>query len=285
MLNRTTMLHPQRTPKRPVLIYHGGKWRIAPWIIQNFPEHQNYVEPFGGGGSVLLRKPRARVEVYNDLDADLVNLFKVIRDRGADLKQALENTPFARGEFAGSYEKSDDPLERARRTVIRSFMGFGSSSHTNRTTGFRKVSIRLGTTPALTWANYPDALVLAIERLRGVLIENKDALSLIREMDGQDTMVYADPPYVLSTRDKGLDYHYEMTDDDHRALADCLRHCRSMVVLSGYASDLYDQELYPDWQHLKRKTFTDSGRARTEVLWINPACSAALIAQQSKVNK
>src|SRR5262245_58814798 len=110
-------------PRRPVLRYHGGKWRLAPWIIEHFPEHRIYVEPYGGGASVLLRKSRAFAEVYNDLDGDVVNVFRVLRDRAsaAALIRAIELTPWARDEFRLSYRPASDPVERARRTIARAF--------------------------------------------------------------------------------------------------------------------------------------------------------------------
>ncbi len=116
-------------PTRPIVRYHGGKWMLAQWIIAQFPAHRVYVEPFGGGGSVLLRKPRSYAEIYNDLDGEIVNLFLMARDHGEELRRALELTPFARVEFMESYEPSENPIEQARRTVARSFMGFGSNAH------------------------------------------------------------------------------------------------------------------------------------------------------------
>ncbi|MBH9009927.1 DNA adenine methylase [Pseudomonas aeruginosa] len=101
--------------RRPILRYHGGKWKLAPWIIQHLPPHHTYVEPFGGAASVLLRKARSHAEVYNDLNGDVVNLFRVARDHGEKLRQALTLTPFARDEFEASYVETTDPLERARR--------------------------------------------------------------------------------------------------------------------------------------------------------------------------
>lgn len=165
--------------KRPILRWHGGKWILANWIIQHLPKHRVYVEPFGGAGSVLLRKPRSYAEVYNDLDGEVVNLFRVARERGDELRRALELTPFARDEFALSYEPTEDPVEQARRTVARSFMGFGSNSH-SKATGFRANSNRSGTTPAHDWRNYPEAFVAVIERLRGVCIENRDAVEVMQ---------------------------------------------------------------------------------------------------------
>jgi DNA adenine methylase len=264
-------------PSRPVLRYHGGKWRLAPWIISHFPSHRVYTEAFGGAGSVLMRKARAYSEVYNDLDGELVNLFRVLRDPqdGPALVQGLRLTPFARDEFTESYEPAADPVEQARRTVIRSFMGFGSNAH-NRRTGFRANSNRSGTTPAHDWGNYPDQLAAVLERLRGVVIENRDALEVVRQHDSPETLHYVDPPYPRGTRDRGNDYGHEMSDYDHRHLAHGLLCARGMVVLSGYACDLYDLELYPDWHRVERKAFADGARARTEVLWLNPAAAARL---------
>lgn len=160
-------------PNRTLLRYFGGKWMIAPWIISHFPPHKNYVEPFGGGGSVLLRKPRSKGEVYNDINGDVVNLFKVVRDFGPELIRRLELTPLARDEYYAAYEISDEPIERARQMVVRAFMGVGSDS-VRRRSGFRssKGSNRLSSNE---WANYPKSLERIIARLKGVLIENKDA--------------------------------------------------------------------------------------------------------------
>jgi DNA adenine methylase len=265
-------------PSRPVLRYHGGKWRLAPWIISHFPPHRVYTETFGGAASVLVRKPRAYSEVYNDLDSELVNLFRVLRDPqdGPALVGLLRLTPFARDEFESSYAPAADPVEQARRTVVRSFMGFGSNAH-NRRTGFRANSNRSGTTPAHDWGNYPDQLAAVLERLRGVVIENRPAVEVIRQHDSPETLHYVDPPYPKESRsDAGDDYGHEMDTEDHRALATALHTLDGMVILSGYACDLYDDELFPDWHRVARGTFADGARARTEVLWLNLAATARL---------
>jgi DNA adenine methylase len=259
---------------RPVLRWHGGKWMLAPWIIGLMPPHRCYVEPFGGAASVLLRKPRAYAEIYNDLDGDVVNLFRVLRsDRAGELVEALRLTPFARDEFGEAYQAADCPVERSRRLVIRSFMGFGSNGH-NRATGFRANSSRSGTTPAHDWSNYPDALELTIERLRGVVIENRDAKDVMAAQDGPETLHFVDPPYVFSTRaDLSKDYAHELSDSDHAELLAFLRTLKGAVMLSGYPSPLYDDAL-GDWRRIERKALADGARARTEVLWMNAAAHA-----------
>ena len=268
-------------PSRPILRYHGGKFRLASWLLSFFPEHRIYVEPFGGAGSVLLQKQRSYMDIYNDLDGEIVNLFMVTRDLGEKLVSAIELTPFSRDEFIDSYLPTDDPIERARRLVVRSFMGHGSNSH-NRPTGFRRHSRNSGTSPCHDWRNYPRALLEIIERLQGVVIENRDASALMAEQDCPESLFYLDPPYVFSTRDKGTDYKFEMEDEQHRAFADQLHGMKGMIILSGYPCDLYDKELFADWKRFERKAMADGALERTEVVWLNPACAAALAAEEAQ---
>lgn len=268
------------SPTRPAVRWHGGKWMLAPWIISHFPPHRVYVEPFGGGGSVLLRKEPSYAEVYNDLDGEIVNLFRVLRGPRADeLVRAVALTPFARDEFRLAYDAAADDVERARRLAVRSFMGFGSNGH-QRKTGFRANSNRSGTTPARDWSNYPDALALIVQRIKGapgadagIVIENRDAVQVMLAHDGPETLHYADPPYVTATRsDAGADYAHEMSDEDHAALLDALCALRGMVILSGYPSSLYDDRLRC-WKRVQRAALADNAKPRTEVLWINPAAA------------
>ena len=265
----------QVNPTRPVLRWHGGKWLLSPWIIDHFPPHRIYTEVFGGGASVLMRKSRSYAEIYNDMDEDVVNVFRVMRDPKSanELRRLLELTPFSRQEFFACYASSDDPVEKARRTIVRSFMGFGSNSCNHmRKTGFRASSNRSGNTPAHDWANFPDAIPAMIERLRGVVIECRPAIEILKIHDGPNTLHYVDPPYVHSTRQKGnlKNYRFEMSDDDHRALALVLKTLKGGVVLSGYHSPLYD-EMYAGWTRVERAARADGALERTEVLWINEA--------------
>lgn len=271
-------------PTRPVLRWHGGKWKLAPWIISHFPRHRVYVEPFGGAASVLIRKPRAYAEIYNDLDDQIVTLFRVLQDptSAERLTELLCLTPFARSEFRLAYDPTDDPVEVARRLIIRAFMGFGSNAHASaakghRSTGFRASSSRSGTTPATDWANYPPKLAAIVERFSGIVIEHRDAREVMAQHDAPTTLHYIDPPYVHATRAQSNKYDLkwrmyavEMTDDDHAELLDFLRGVAGMVVLSGYAHPIYDG-LLRDWMRVTKNTHADGARERTEVLWINPA--------------
>lgn len=274
------------TIQRPVLRYHGGKWKLAKRIIQYFPAHRIYVEPFGGAASVLMQKPRSYAEVYNDVWDVVVNVFRVLRDKdmAARLQKQLYLTPFARTEFEQSGDVQlvsiDDPVEMARLTILRSFAGFGSAStNAQHATGFRANSNRSGTTPAHDWANYPDCIVAFVERLRGVVIENRPAVDVIRAHDSKSTLYYIDPPYHYSTRNMkrgNAAYAHEMTDDDHRELAAVLRGVRGQVVVSGYGCEMYDVELYPDWRRVTFSSFADGAHKREEVLWLSPNIRATL---------
>lgn len=269
---------------RPVCRYHGGKWRLASWVISHFPPHRCYVEPFGGAASVLLKKPRSFAEIYNDLDDDLFNLFQILRD--PDLAQALQRncelTPFARSEFLAAYEQTRDPLERARRILVRSWMGHGASGIRRHRTGFRVNPHRQRTTAAGDWMGWPRAIPAFTERLRGVTIENRPAQQIIAQHDRPDTLFYIDPPYMFDLRSqkrKGNDlyhgYNHELTDAQHVELLDLAVSLRGLVVLSGYPCDLYDRML-AGWLRVEKEAQADRGGPRVEVLWINPGAAAAL---------
>jgi DNA adenine methylase len=249
---------------------------MADWIIGHFPKHRVYVEPFGGGAGVLLQKPRSPYEVYNDLDGEVVNLFRVMRDRGQDLVRLLEMTPYARDEFDFSYQSTDDPLEQARRTVVRVHMCFGTTGMRRHNTGFRTVS---GNSPAMQWMGHAGALWAMVERLRGVIIENREAVEVMRRHDADDVLHYVDPPYVLSTRGENRDYRHEMDDAAHEQLADVLHGLKGAVILSGYDCQLYGR-LYGDWRKVQKCCRIDGGvrdpaQTRVEVLWLSPKCPRA----------
>jgi len=276
---------------RPLIRYHGGKWKLAPWIISMMPKHRVYVEPFGGAASVLLRKPRCYAEIYNDLDDEIVSLFRVCREDGENLKRVLSLTPFSRTDYLEAWLPADNALEQARRTVIRAYMGFGSAAATKgrsvnqkgrrglAQTGFRSNSNRLGTTPAQDWANFPKALDAIIERLQGVVIECRDASIVMGTHDTEDCLHFVDPPYVSETRDIGGDYRHEMTDVQHVELAQFLSTLKGMVMLCGYPSPLYER-LYEGWKFKDKAAFADGARERTERVWFNDAAYRG-IAQQT----
>jgi len=273
---------------RPVLRYHGGKWKLAPWVISHFPPHLTYVEAFGGAASVLLQKPRVGGEVYNDLDLDVVNVFRVLRDPdlAAQLQHRLLLTPFSREDLSAAYLPASDLVDGAAKMIVRSFFGFGSASMTRmHVTGFRSSNKRsrgFSTTPAVEWSDWPYSIPLFVDRFRGVVVENRDAVEVMTQHDAPSTLHYCDPPYVQSSRSslvgrtgsRGHFYRCDMDDAGHERLAACLAGLKGMVIVSGYRTPLYER-LYGGWTAVETQTFADGARPRTEVLWLNPAALAA----------
>lgn len=271
--------------KRPVLRWHGGKWRLAPWIISHFPEHKVYVEPFGGAASVLLRKAPLPAECYNDLDSDVVNVFRVLRRResGEELYRRIRLTPYSRDEFDWTYEPPTDEIDHAHKVIARSFMGFGSDSVSRSCrTGFRSRLSDSRAMPSQSWASYADTIDFFIERLRGVTIENRDALEVMRRLDTPETLHYLDPPYQLHLRSSLVGrsnsthgYRHELSASDHSQMLETACSLRGMVVLSGYRCDTYDDAL-KGWVRIEKQALADGARPRIECLWLNPSVHSRL---------
>ncbi|MDR5775581.1 MULTISPECIES: DNA adenine methylase [unclassified Caballeronia] len=275
---------PEAAIKTPFLSYFGSKFRIAEWVLAHLPPHETYIEPFGGSAAVLLRKPCSRVEIYNDLDGEIVNLFRVVRDDAmrARLIAALEATPYARAEFDDAWLKTDEPVERARRLCVRAQMGFGSSGSArplHAPTGF---AADVWSDGAGQWLRYPARLAAIGTRLRGTLIEHMPAVELIAKYDAPNVLFYVDPPYLPEVRKSvsrglGRDYRCEMSTLEHADLLAMLANLHGMAVVSGYASGMYDRAL-GEWARFTRGT-RGSGQvgtvAREEVIWVSPAACAA----------
>lgn len=259
---------------RPPVKWHGGKFYQAWRIIQHFPPHHTYLEPFGGAASVLLNKPPSPVEVYNDLDGKITGLFRIIRNHGEEFGKRLALTPYSEIEFRNARQEAADEIEQARRDYVlwrQSIGGRGDSF------SFTLHRVRRGMADVVSGylSAIDEQLPLIVERLRSVQILCRPAIEVIQTWDSPDTLCYCDPPYVHSTREKGSrsTYGVEMTDEDHRKLAEVLRSCQSKVVLSGYPSVLYD-ELYGDWRTVSfdMANHAAGGRAKgrkQETLWMN----------------
>jgi len=261
---------------RPALRYHGGKWRLADWIIGHLPPHHCYVEPFGGAMSVLLRKPPSAVEVYNDLDKHVVAFFRVLRDPvlATRLQQALELTPYSRAEFVEAWEDHDDPVEAARRMVLRTAQAIGAKKRLARN-GWRAGPTHRS--PTIMWRSWPQHVPAYVARLKQVMIDQQPAMDVIRQFDSPETLFYVDPPYVLKTRagDHRKVYAHELEDGEHVALLEQLLTVRGMVLLSGYRHPLYDEAL-TGWRRVDIHARAQSNQPRVESLWISPAAAAAL---------
>lgn len=248
-----------------ILKYPGAKWRIADWIISHFPDHKVYLEPFFGSGAVFFKKTPCYIETINDIDENIVNLFQVCREYPERLAKLIERTPFSRDEFANCYEKAEDPIEQARRTLVRFHQSFGTSNSSKRS--WRNVQTYGGPRCATMWNDLPDTICACCERLKKAQIENTDAIELIKRYDDPNTLIYCDPPYLQGLRKKNI-YKYETTDDFHIRLLDAVKSSSSMVVISGYDSTMYNEAL-AGWNTDEKSTTAQMGLHRIEKLWMN----------------
>lgn len=265
------------TALRPPFPYYGAKGRLAGQIVDLMPRHRVYVEPFAGSAAVLFAKPAAPVEVVNDLDRNVTTFFRVLRDTPDALVRALRLTPYARDEFAAADLAEDGitELERARRFFVRTTQGHNAAGSGGRA-GWSN-GIRTKHTDATATRNLVERMDQVAERLRTVVVDNRDAAEVIAAHDAEDAVFYLDPPYLSGTRTCGRDYAHEADGEDfHRALADTLHKVRGQVLLSGYPSPLYT-ELYEGWDRLEvavhRAATNTRGRTDVprgvEVVWSN----------------
>ncbi|RUR77058.1 DNA methyltransferase [Chlorogloeopsis fritschii PCC 6912] len=257
----------------PLLRYFGGKHRDARKIIRHFPQHQVYCEVFGGGASVLLQKQPSQIEIYNDLSGDVVNFFRVLRDRTEELVRAIELTPYSREEYNLAFNSSDDCLESARRLYIRSWQSYGSGCSVAKKSGWRFLYRQTTSEDVVGCFNRTSHLWDLAGRLKHCQIENDDAIAVINRYGrNPNCLIYCDPPYVHSSRTEDSNYDFEMTDQQHKELADILHSVNAMCIVSGYACELYSQ-LYKDWRLIQWETLVNGvKRKAVESLWVSPSC-------------
>lgn len=260
---------------RPPVKWYGGKRYLAPLIVKQFPPHRIYLEPFGGGASVLLNKAPVDVETYNDLDLRISRLFQVLRDRSEEFIQKASLTLYSQVEFEAAMSDSTDgsDVESALRDFIRwrqSFAGKGQSwsCATTRARGGMAGDVN-------AWWSSIEMLPELVDRIRRVQILCQSAFDAIPKFDHEEALIYCDPPYVHSTRGKQSRrvYHGEMNDGEHARLADMLNGCKAKIVVSGYRSGLYD-DLYSGWRRMDfdiaNHAAGGKSKARaTESLWMN----------------
>lgn len=256
----------------PPIPYVGGKITLGARIAALLPEHRHYVEPFAGSLAVLLAKAPSRMETVSDLDGDIIHFWRVLRDRPDELIRACAMTPHSRAEYDAAFDRSDcGDLERARRVWVRLAQ---SRTGTLRRVGWRHYLDPAGCSTSMPGylSGYVDRMPAAVERLQRVSLECRPAADLIEAFGTHpDVVMYVDPPYLAGTRAAGL-YQVEMAGESaHRALLEQLVRCRAGVVLSGYASPLYDEAL-TGWDRVEMSASTGQGGTwanRTEVLWSN----------------
>lgn len=246
--------------------YYGGKWNVAPEIIKWMPQHEVYVEAFGGSLSVFLQKKPCNLEVVNDAEERIVNCYRMVRDRHRDMRLLLEMTPYSRKERFGGLDRHVDPIEDARRTFAALWFGVGHSL-ADKSAGFRN-SKTSNCSPASSFKNWCDELPDIHGRLRDALVECLDWRLIFDKYDTPETLWYLDPPYLMSTRkDPSHGYTHEFTDADHSALLERVQTLKGWVLLSGYKEARYDAL---GWHRDDFAARAQHGATTTESLWISP---------------
>jgi len=250
----------------PIIQYPGAKWRIANDILKYFPSHRTYTEVFGGSGALLLNKKPSFMEIYNDIDGELCNLFKQLQNKESSdiIKHRLSYTPYSRDECNLAFEYTDDKIEAACRLIVRSYL-----SRSLHTSSFRKPSALSWSSATQAWADYPDMIGDVYGRLKQVIVENIPAIDCLIAYDSPETLHYIDPPYVGHTRSKNLYKNEMQSESEHERLLEYLVSLEGMVILSGYANDLYS-DMLDDWTQVYIDARADKGAARVEVLYLSP---------------
>lgn len=260
---------------RALLKYPGGKWSIAEWIVSMMPEHKFYLEPYFGSGAVFFNKPPVAYETINDIDGNVVNFFKACRNHPEELAEQIALTPWARDEYfaiiepaAGeSIKLTGDCVEDARRFCIRMCQAFGSKTYCR--VGWKNTKHSSGPVNPKIWNKLPTTIHEAAERLKNVQIENRPAVELIRAHNAKDCLIYADPPYLPSTRKNMRIYAAEMfTEAEHIELLQALKDHTGPALLSGYESDIYNDFL-KGWDKATISYKANSAEKKLEVLWMN----------------
>lgn len=257
--------------------WYGGKFSHLDWLLPLLPACNHYCEPFAGSGAVLLNRAPSPVETYNDLDGEVVNFFRVLREQKDTLIEAIALTPFSREEFALACEldPAASDFERARRFFVRARQvrtGLAQKASLGRWANCKNTS-RSGMSGVVSrWLGGVDQLDVIAERLIRVQIENRPALEAIALYDSEETLFYCDPPYIHETRGDINSYGFEMTDNEHEKLANILNNTVGMVAISNYDCELMN-DLYPasKWEKIisPEKTIHSTKDKRQEVLWVN----------------
>ena len=256
--------------------WYGGKFSHLEWLLPLLPQCHHYCEPFFGSAAVLLNRKSSPVETYNDIDGEVVNFFRVLRDDYDNLIREIALTPFSREEFYQAVTTTDEPItdiERARRFFIRARQtrtGLAQTATLGRWANCKNTS-RAGMSGVVSrWLGSVEGLPEIAERLLRVQIENRPALDIIRIYDSPGTLFYCDPPYLHITRGDSNAYGFEMVEEEHRTLANALRAISGKAAVSGYRCDLMD-ELYKDWRRYdaEPKQCHSIKTMRQESLWMN----------------
>ena len=253
--------------REPILRWPGAKWRIASWIVGLFPRHEVYCEPFLGSGAIFFTKQPSGTETINDLDGEIVNLFAVCRESADELAQQIEMTPYSREEYMLSYEKIDyvDPVERARRFLVRVWQAFGGKTYSNTSWAHDRTN---SVFRPKYWAQLPERISQTVEWLKMAQIECMDARELIPMYNRRSTLLYVDPPYLRRTRTNRHYAHEFCSLEEHQELLMLCKQHKGPCIISGYDDPLYDEEL-AGWEKKSINVQTNAGHTATVILWLN----------------
>lgn len=257
---------------KSVIKYPGSKWNIAPRLVELIPEHHSYVEPFFGSGAVLFNKPVSDIETVNDLDSDVVNLFRCIQKDSERLARLVMTTPFSREEYERQFEGCTSTLyasnfQRAAGFLIKCWQGHGFRTNGYKVGWKNDVVGREKAYALWNWYRLPDWIIDITERLRKVQIENRPALEVIERFNYSQVFMYLDPPYMLGTR-SGKQYMHEMTDAEHEELLQMILQSRAKIMISGYETDMYNDYL-SGWEKKQFSSCAEHGKPRVETVWMN----------------
>lgn len=257
---------------RSVLKYPGSKWNIADDIVKLIPKHHSYVEPFFGSGAVLFRKEPSAIETINDMDLEVVNLFRCIQTDSERLARTVMTTPFSRAEYDEQFKIPDkavciDAFQRAAGFLIRCWQGHGFRTNGYKVGWKNDVQGREKMYALWNWYRLPEWIIDIAERLRKVQIECLPAVEVINRFNYENVFMYLDPPYLLKTR-RGKQYAYEMTDSDHEELLETILQSKAKIIISGYESEMYNSYL-KDWNKRTFQSCAEHGALRQEVIWVN----------------
>jgi DNA adenine methylase len=264
-------------PARPALRYYGSKFALAPWIIQQFPPHEVYVEPFAGSLWVLIQKAPVKLETANDLDGRVVNFFEVLRAQPDALIHLLRLTPWAETEYRQSHHCSQDPLEEARRFFCHCWMSIQGGPYAGKS-GFRfQKSVKSRYASPVSDLFKLDHLFTVAERLNNVQWLQREALEVIALFaKTEEGLLYVDPPYVRATRSGARGYRHETSADLHQNLFEVLQTVKGFCVLSGYQNPFYELYEQAGWQRVDQPVLAQNGGKRIESLWLSPRTVKAL---------
>ena len=267
------------TKMRPPIKTHGGKYYLSNWIIEHFPEGYEdmvYCEPFCAGASVFLNKKPSMEEVISDIDTGVISVFKSLRDEPQEFITRIKRTRYTERAFKMAQNRSekpfDDYIDHAVNEYVLRRMSRGGLKRafawSERTRGGKPGDLN-------AWDTMIESLPLIAERIKNTNILSENFVQIIKVWDEDETFFYLDPPYLHSTRSEGATnaYEHELTVEDHISMLLLANNARGKVIISGYASPLYNRHL-KEWNCKKKSVANHSGQSktkerRTECIWMN----------------